>query len=136
MAPTEVLARQHMENLTKLKEQYELPIRPVLLTGSVKGKARKDVYEKIASGEADITPLNGGALVLSFENFGNVEPQSHRYDLEWDPEARWITYTDLGTGYQPVLKEMHGRQRTGTVREMEEQEMANLIVYYSLSFLY
>ena len=60
----------------------------------------------VPSGEADITPLNGGALVLSFENFGNVEPQSHRYDLEWDPEASWITYTDLGTGYQPVLKEM------------------------------
>ena len=54
MAPTEVLARQHMENLEKLKSSYDLPIHPVLLTGSVKGKARKTAYEKIASGEADI----------------------------------------------------------------------------------
>ena len=58
------------------------------------------------SGEANITPLNGGALVLSFENFDNVEPHSHRYDLEWDAEAKWMTYTDLGTGYPPVMKEM------------------------------
>ena len=40
MAPTEVLAKQHMDNLLKLKDQYDLPINPVLLTGSVKGKAR------------------------------------------------------------------------------------------------
>ena len=63
-------------------------------------------HSGVPGGEANITPLNGGALILSFENFGNVEPQSHRYDLEWDPEANWITYTDLGTGYRPVMKEM------------------------------
>ncbi len=60
----------------------------------------------VPGGETNITPLDGGALVLSFENFDNDERQSHRYDLEWDPEANWITYTDIGTGYQPVMKEM------------------------------
>ena len=58
------------------------------------------------AGEANITPLTDGSLVLSFENFDNVEPKSHRYDLEWDAESNWVTYTDLGTGYQPVMREM------------------------------
>ena len=84
MAPTEVLARQHMENLTKLKEQYELPIRPVLLTGSVKGKARKDVYEKIASGEADII-IGTHALIQDSVEYANlglvVTDEQHRFGV-------------------------------------------------------
>ncbi|MBP5200585.1 MAG: hypothetical protein J6Z82_08040 [Schwartzia sp.] len=66
----------------------------------------KNFHSGVPSSEANITPLNGGSLVLSFENFSGVEPQSHRYELEWDPEAGWITYTDLGTGYQPVMRDM------------------------------
>ncbi len=62
-------------------------------------------HSGVPSGWTDITALEGGSLVLSFENFGNVSPQSHRYDLEWDEEANWITYTDIGTGYRPVLRE-------------------------------
>ncbi len=54
MAPTEVLAHQHYENLCQLREQYHLPIHPVLLTGSVTAAARRDIYGKIESGEADI----------------------------------------------------------------------------------
>ena len=54
MAPTEVLATQHMRALTELADTYSLPIHPVLMTGSVKGKARRTAYEQIASGEADI----------------------------------------------------------------------------------
>lgn len=66
----------------------------------------RNFHSGVPRGEANITPLEGGSMVLSFENFGNVDPQSHRYDLEWDAEANWITYTDLGTGYRPVLREM------------------------------
>ncbi len=66
----------------------------------------KNFYSGVPNGEANITPLNGGALVLSFENFDNEDSFSHRYDLEWDADAGWITYTDMGTGYQPVMKEM------------------------------
>ncbi|MCM1087833.1 MAG: ATP-dependent DNA helicase RecG [Muribaculaceae bacterium] len=54
MAPTEVLARQHFEALVKLKEQYGLAIRPILLTGSTTAKDRRVIYEQIANGEADI----------------------------------------------------------------------------------
>ncbi len=54
MAPTEVLAEQHMKALTEMAEKYALPIHPVLLTGSVKGRERKKIYGEIASGKADI----------------------------------------------------------------------------------
>lgn len=54
MAPTEVLARQHYESLLQLKEQYELHINPVLLTGSTTARERKTIFAQIADGEADI----------------------------------------------------------------------------------
>ena len=84
MAPTEVLARQHMENLIKLREQYDLPIEPVLLTGSVKGKARKEAYEKIASGEADII-IGTHALIqdkVEYADLGLViTDEQHRFGV-------------------------------------------------------
>lgn len=54
MAPTEVLAGQHMKALTEMAEKYDLPIHPVLLTGSVKARERKKIYGEIADGKADI----------------------------------------------------------------------------------
>lgn len=84
MAPTEVLARQHMENLEKMKEEYGLPIHPVLLTGSVKGKARKAAYEKIASGEADII-IGTHALIqdaVEYKDLGLViTDEQHRFGV-------------------------------------------------------
>ena len=84
MAPTEVLARQHMENLIKLKEQYDIEVRPVLLTGSVKGKSRKEAYEKIASGEADII-IGTHALIQDSVEYANlglvVTDEQHRFGV-------------------------------------------------------
>lgn len=54
MAPTEVLARQHYESLLKLKKEHDLQINPVLLTGSVKARDRREIYARIESGEADV----------------------------------------------------------------------------------
>lgn len=54
MAPTEVLARQHEKDLEEMTAEYGLPIRPVLLTGAVKGKMRRKVLEEIESGEANV----------------------------------------------------------------------------------
>ena len=84
MAPTEVLARQHMENLLKLRDEYGLPIEPVLLTGSVKGKARKEAYKKIASGEADII-IGTHALIqeaVEYRDLGLViTDEQHRFGV-------------------------------------------------------
>ncbi len=52
MAPTEVLARQHVETIAPLAEKAGL--RLGLLTGREKGKARAAVLENLASGEIDI----------------------------------------------------------------------------------
>lgn len=54
MAPTEVLAAQHYETLLQMQRQYQLPIRPVLLTGSTSAKERRSLYAQIESGEANI----------------------------------------------------------------------------------
>jgi len=52
MAPTEVLARQHLETIAPLAEQAGL--RVGLLTGREKGRARNAVLERLAAGEIDI----------------------------------------------------------------------------------
>lgn len=52
MAPTEVLARQHYENLSGLFEPFG--IRTVLLTGSMKAAEKRKVYSEIESGLADV----------------------------------------------------------------------------------
>ena len=52
MAPTEVLARQHLETIAPLAEQAGLRI--ALLTGREKGKSRDAILERLASGEVDI----------------------------------------------------------------------------------
>lgn len=54
MAPTEVLAKQHMEFALELAGKYKMPIKPVLLTGSVKEKEKKESYLQIASGEVNL----------------------------------------------------------------------------------
>jgi ATP-dependent DNA helicase RecG len=52
MAPTEVLARQHLETIAPLAEAAGLRI--ALLTGREKGKARDNVLSRLAAGEIDI----------------------------------------------------------------------------------
>ncbi len=52
MAPTEVLARQHIETIAPLAEAAGLRIG--LLTGREKGRGRATTLEKLAAGEIDI----------------------------------------------------------------------------------
>ena len=84
MAPTEVLATQHMRALTELADTYSLPIHPVLMTGSVKGKARRTAYEQIASGEADIV-IGTHALIqeaVKYHDLGLVvTDERHRFGV-------------------------------------------------------
>lgn len=54
MAPTEVLAMQHYETVCGYVEKYGAAFRPVLLVGSMTAKEKKEIYEKIASGEANL----------------------------------------------------------------------------------
>ena len=52
MAPTEILARQHFETVKKLTESTGIKVD--LLVGSLTPKKKKEVKERLASGETDI----------------------------------------------------------------------------------
>jgi ATP-dependent DNA helicase RecG len=52
MAPTEVLARQHMETIEPLAEKAGLAV--AILTGREKGKARRETLARLADGSIDI----------------------------------------------------------------------------------
>ena len=52
MAPTELLAEQHLDNLRGWLEP--LGVRVAWLAGKVTGKARAQVLEEVASGEAQV----------------------------------------------------------------------------------
>lgn len=84
MAPTEVLAKQHFESLIKLKEQYKLNIRPVLLTGSTPAKDKKIIYNEIAKGNANII-IGTHALIQEKVNYHKlalvITDEQHRFGV-------------------------------------------------------
>jgi len=51
MAPTEILARQHIKTITPLAERAGL--RAAILTGREKGKERRDILARLEGGEID-----------------------------------------------------------------------------------
>ncbi|MBR1472295.1 MAG: ATP-dependent DNA helicase RecG [Lachnospiraceae bacterium] len=53
MAPTEVLAAQHYSDILRMSAEYGLPFTPVLLSGSLKAKEKREAKERIRSGEAN-----------------------------------------------------------------------------------
>jgi len=82
MAPTEILARQHYETISKLCS--EMNINTVLLTGRDKGKPRQEKLELIQSGEAKIV-IGTHALFQESVDFGNlglaVIDEQHRFGV-------------------------------------------------------
>lgn len=83
MAPTEILAQQHFETIKSYLG--ELPVKVELLTGSVKGKARKTILEQLAEGEIHIL-IGTHALIegtVQFKNIGIVViDEQHRFGVE------------------------------------------------------
>lgn len=84
MAPTEVLAEQHMKDLTQLAAQYALPIRPVLLTGAVTGKKRREALAAIESGNANAV-IGTHALIQDSVNYQDlalvITDEQHRFGV-------------------------------------------------------
>ena len=83
LAPTEVLATQHFEDICKLIEQQELPYKAALLTGSTKKK--NQVLEKIANGEYDIV-IGTHAIIQDFVEYHKlgmiITDEQHRFGVE------------------------------------------------------
>lgn len=84
MAPTEVLAAQHYQDILHMTEKYELPIRPILLTGSMTAKEKKLAKEGIASGEYDLV-IGTHALIQDTVVYQNlalvITDEQHRFGV-------------------------------------------------------
>lgn len=84
MAPTEVLARQHFETVKELFLTYDIPLTPLLLTGSMKAKEKREAYAQIENGEADII-IGTHALIQDKVNYHNlglvVTDEQHRFGV-------------------------------------------------------
>jgi ATP-dependent DNA helicase RecG len=83
MAPTEILASQHAETLAKLLQPFGVNVG--LLTGSVKGTARKTLYEQIANGGVQVV-VGTHALIqgtVQFKRLGFVViDEQHRFGVK------------------------------------------------------
>ena len=82
MAPTEILAKQHLETMQPLCESIGL--RAELLTGRVKGKARARILEDLESGKIDII-IGTHALFVEAVTFKDlacvVVDEQHRFGV-------------------------------------------------------
>ncbi|WP_204670310.1 ATP-dependent DNA helicase RecG [Gracilibacillus alcaliphilus] len=82
MVPTEILAEQHEESLKQL-----LPDTVVIrrLTGSVKGKKRREILEELESGSCDIL-IGTHALIQDDVNFAQLSyviiDEQHRFGVQ------------------------------------------------------
>ena len=84
MVPTEVLANQHYEYMTKLFEEHRINVKPVLLIGSMTAARKRYVYQLIESGEADIV-IGTHALIQDKAVYNNlalvVTDEQHRFGV-------------------------------------------------------
>lgn len=84
MAPTEVLAKQHMEFATELAKTYQMPIKPVLLTGSATVKEKQEIYAQIKDDQVNLV-IGTHAIFqdkVEYSNLGLViTDEQHRFGV-------------------------------------------------------
>ena len=82
MAPTEILAEQHYQSLSKIFEP--LGLRVALLTGSMKEKEKRTVREAIAAGQIDLA-VGTHALLTDATVFNDlglvIADEQHRFGV-------------------------------------------------------
>lgn len=85
MAPTEVLVRQHFEDMKELIAKNNLNIKPVVLVGSMTAKEKREACQFIESGEADII-IGTHALIQENVTYHNlalvVTDEQHRFGVK------------------------------------------------------
>lgn len=85
MAPTEVLAAQHFEGFKEMIEKYGLVnLKPVLLTGALSAKDKKEAQRQISEGEVNCI-IGTNALIQEKVNYKNlalvVTDEQHRFGV-------------------------------------------------------
>ena len=142
MAPTEILAQQHLQSLKELLRDMHLELG--LLTGSTKTRERKQLLERLASGDLKIV-IGTHALieeVVQFRNLGlAVIDEQHRFGVAqrarlWKkaavpphilvmtatPIPRTLAMTAYGDLDYSVMDELPpGRQPITTVHRYDSQ---------------
>ncbi|MBA4167896.1 MAG: ATP-dependent DNA helicase RecG [Chitinophagaceae bacterium] len=82
MAPTEILARQHYQNLSALLN--DVPVNVRLLTGSVKGSERKKILKELREGSVQLLVGTHAVIedTVEFRNLGlAVADEQHRFGV-------------------------------------------------------
>lgn len=84
MAPTEVLARQHYATITRMLEEYQVPVKVEILTGSMTTKEKRRAYDRIECGYAKII-VGTHALIQEAVHYDNlalvVTDEQHRFGV-------------------------------------------------------
>ena len=140
MAPTEILAIQHYENVNKILSP--IGVRTVLLTGKLKAKERREILEKIANKEVDII-IGTHALFTEdviYNNLGLViTDEQHRFGVNQrgnlknkgiTPDVLYMSATPIPRTYALTLygdmdissikASPNGRKETITLLRKEE----------------
>lgn len=144
MAPTEILATQHYENLSEQLER--VGVRCALLTGSTTKKKRDEIHAMLMSGELQVL-IGTHALIepdVQFKNLGMVViDEQHRFGVEqrsklWrknsrpphvlvmtaTPIPRTLAMTVYGDLDVSVIDELPpGRKPIETLHRMENQRL-------------
>ncbi len=83
MAPTEILAAQHFETLTKFFDNMNINV--ALLTGSMKAAEKRRVYDMITTGVVDVV-VGTHAIIQDKVEFSNlalvIADEQHRFGVE------------------------------------------------------
>ncbi|MFY0254680.1 ATP-dependent DNA helicase RecG [Chitinophaga sp. 30R24] len=142
MAPTEILSQQHFKGIAGLLEKMEVKV--ALLTGSIKGKARRQILEGALDGSIDILVGTHALLEkeVQFKNLGMaIVDEQHRFGVAqrarlWEKNAipphilvmtatpipRTLAMTIYGDLDVSVIDEMPpGRKPITTVHRNEYQ---------------
>lgn len=145
MAPTEILATQHYETLSK--QLADMPVKVSLLTGSTKQKDRKQIFSDLADGTLNIL-IGTHALIendVVFKKLGLcIVDEQHRFGVAqrarfWEktpypphtlvmtatPIPRTLAMTQFGDLDVSIIDELPpGRKPVKTIHAYMEQRLS------------
>jgi ATP-dependent DNA helicase RecG len=142
MAPTEILAKQHLDSLKGVMS--DLPVEIAMLTGSTKSKTRKEILKRLSEGDIKILIGTHAVIedVVQFQNLGIViideqhkfgvaqraklwgksETPPHVLVMTATPIPRTLAMTAYGDlDYSAIDELPPGRQPVVTVHRYESQ---------------
>ena len=150
MAPTEILAIQHYNNLKELKFAKNLRIE--LLVGKLKKKEKEDIYKAIEAGDVDVV-IGTHAIIqeaLKYHNLGLViTDEQHRFGVNQRanlrnkgnyPDVLYMSATPIPRTYaltiygdmdiSSIKKMPKGRKPVETIIKSEEEMKEILEMMY------